>query len=145
MQIKETIQDWGRQWLYVEYLYSRYADMYQLTFAALKALDKIYHEEVCTQKYLCMMLSMPKQTISSFMVNLSKQGLVMRAVSPTDHRQCEYTLTQAGRDLCEEIFDRLDHIEYEAFSQLSEAERESFTRVNRKLTKLIEQGMKGGD
>lgn len=145
MNIQDTIKDWGAQWLYVESLYSRYADTYDLTFAALKALDKIYHEAVCSQTYLCRMLSMPKQTVSSFMMNLSKRGLVTRGISETDRRQCEYALTKRGKQLCSEIFDRLDRIEQEAFSQLSKAERESFTMINRKLGRLIEKGMKGGD
>ena len=139
--INEHIRCWNKQWLYVEHLYSKYASEYHLTMAAMNALDRIYHDQVCSQKYLCLVLSMPKQTVSSFMRNLENQELVVKDMCKADRRLCEYRLTETGTKLCEKIFSRLDKIEYNAFRSLSKEDREAFTRINAQLTQLIKAGM----
>lgn len=86
---------------------------------------------------------MPKQTVSSIMSNLEKKEFVYKQPSILDKRQQLYYLTESGRLLCEELIATLDKIEYEAFKQLSKKDREDFTRINERLTQLIEKGMNG--
>lgn len=146
MGIDEHIKSWYAQWLYIEYLYSKYAGRYHLTRATMTALDEVYHhDDGCCQKDICCVLNMPKQTVSSVMSNLEKKGLVYKQASLTDKRQHLYYLTKEGCVLCEKIIAGLDKIEFNAFNQLSKQDRENFTRVNERLTQLIEEGMNGGE
>lgn len=145
MEIEEHIKSWYSQWLYIEHLYSKYASRYQLTKAAMTALDEIYHhEDGCCQRDIGHVLNMPKQTVSSIMSNIEKKEFVYKQPSILDKRQQLYYLTESGRLLCEELIATLDKIEYEAFKQLSKKDREDFTRINERLTQLIEKGMNGG-
>ncbi len=144
MEIDEHIKSWYVQWLYIESLYSKYAGRYHLTRATMTALDEIYHhKDGCSQKEICQVLNIPKQTVSSVMSNLEKKGLVYKKDSVVDKRLRLYYLTQSGCVLCEKIIADLDKIEFEAFNQLSQKDRENFTRINERLTQLIEQGMNG--
>lgn len=146
MEINEHIKSWYVQWLYIESLYSKYAGRYHLTRATMTALDEIYHhEDGCSQKDICQVLNIPKQTVSSVMGNLEKKGFVYKKECVTDKRLHLYYLTPSGCALCEEIIASLDKIEFEAFNQLSQKDREDFTRINVRLTQLIEQGMNGGE
>lgn len=146
MKIEEHIKSWYTQWHYIESLYSKYANRYHLTRATMTALDEIYHHENgCSQKEICQVLSMPKQTVSSLMSNLEKKELVYKKQSITDKRLYLYYLTPSGHDLCKELITELDQIEITAFNQLSEKDREDYTRINERLTQLFEEGMNGGD
>lgn len=79
MEINEHIKSWYVQWLYIESLYSKYAGRYHLTRATMTALDEIYHhEDGCSQKDICQVLNIPKQTVSSVMGNLEKKDLSIK-------------------------------------------------------------------
>ena len=144
MEIDEHIKSWYVQWLYIESLYSKYAGRYHLTRATMTALDEIYHhKDGCSQKEICQVLNIPKQTVSSVMSNLEKKGLVYKKDSVVDKRLRLYYLTQSGCVLCEKIIADLDKVGCEAFNQLSQKDRENFTRIIERLTQLIEQGMNG--
>ena len=78
-----------------------------------------------------------KNTISSLLRSLEEQGLVTRAVSPTDRRSFVIQLTDHGRKLVRERSPQ--HLEFlnELASDLTPEERQQLVMLLRKLYKSI--------
>lgn len=81
--------------------------------------------------------SVSKNTISSLLRSLEEQGLVTRAVSPTDRRSFVIQLTDRGRDVVRERSPQ--HLTFlnELASDLTPGEREQLIMLLRKLYKSI--------
>ncbi len=80
-----------------------------------------------------------KNTISSLLRSLEDQGLVTRAVSPTDRRSFVIQLSEKGRELVRERSPQ--HLAYlnELASDLTPEERQQLIALLRKLYKSIVQ------
>jgi DNA-binding MarR family transcriptional regulator len=63
-----------------------------------------YHsEELCTVGVLAQEFNMTKQTVSEAVFTLESKGLVLKVASPFDARSIVLHLTEAGKNLAEEL------------------------------------------
>lgn len=146
MDIHYYIRMWYEQWTSVNHLYTKFATKYHITLTTFDVLYEMYHHsESFSQKDISEKLSIAKQTLSNAMTVLEKRGWIERQKSTTDKRLYIFSLTPLGISFCKEMFSEIEQIEYFAFESLSNEERELFTKVNVKLTKLIEEGMCRGE
>lgn len=140
--VNKQIEAWNLQWINVERLYTQFALKYGLSNFSLSVLRLIYESQLkLTQKEICSLLSLPKQTISSMINNLSHKGYVDKEICSLDHRNVYITLTMSGQQFCHELFSQLNEIEMKAFSQLTSKQREEFTKTNAMLSEFIKEGM----
>ena len=104
-----------------------------LTGSQFGALEALLHLGPLCQRDLGEKLLKSTGNITMVVDNLEKRGLVRRERDPDDRRYVTVYLTDAGRELIEEIFPRHAAAIAEQFRLLSPTEQEELGRLCRKL------------
>jgi DNA-binding MarR family transcriptional regulator len=80
-------------------------------------------------------LSMPKPTITLYLKNLQRKGLIGRAIDPQDLRRHHLELTASGREVVTQARGILSGRYGKQLSRLSRSEQGEFAKLLEKLTK----------
>lgn len=134
MEIKKTIEESYKFWFGINNVYEEWAKENDLTSNSLMILyliENSNHE--ITQKMIGEKLYLPKQTVNSTLNNMKKKELLVRRVNKKNKREKNIILTKNGTEFAKKILNRLYDYEYQAFSLLTEEERELFVAINKKL------------
>lgn len=120
---------WG-VWQDLERVYERYARQRGLSYTSLTILAQVYSDHFdgidCTQRSICDMTHLPKQTVNSVVSGLCRDGLVELVELPHDRRAKAIHLTEAGIAYARELVEPVNEAERIAFSQLTDEERAQF-------------------
>lgn len=92
-------------------------------------LDHLVTAGPCTVGALHGAFAHRRSTLTSVLDRLAARTLVERASSPTDRRTFVVTLTPAGRELAQQVHERLRRIERRARTAVSPRDLEGFDRV----------------
>ena len=140
--LKQQIFSWYREWHAVEQLYADWAARYGLSDTALWVLLRIYrHDGPVTQREICQILGMPKQTVSCVLAAMEQKGVLTRARCACDRRSCSITFTPEGKRWADTLFGALCLAEEKAFSGLGQRDRLAFTRINSELTCRLQEAL----
>jgi len=82
-----------------------------------------YGTENCTQKSICEMSFLPKQTVNSIITGFYKKGYIELRELPEDRRTKTVHLTELGKAYMETFSPHIENAEYEAMQALSEQQR----------------------
>ena len=117
-------------WQDLSAVYERYARLQGLSFTSLSILDEVYRAHLsgtdCTQKSICSVTFLPKQTANSVIAGFVRDGLVELVELPHDRRAKAIRLTERGAAYAQRIIEPIDNAEVAAFAQFTVAEREQF-------------------
>lgn len=100
------------------------------TLSVLYAIDRL--PSPCTPKDICDYLFCNKQTVHSSLKSLEAAEYLRIEPSPENHRNRLVFLTEKGRKLTAETVRKVINIEAAAFAFLSEEERETLIRLEKK-------------
>lgn len=129
-------------WFSVNEIYDRWAKSRGLTSTALFILYVINEAGGCDQSSICGRLLLPKQTVSSVLNILEKQGYVVRNHGVDDKRNKIVTFTDAGSDYASKILSDLYSFEEKAFSAMSGKERDALIKYNRIFLERLQKSFK---
>lgn len=104
-------------------------------------LYTLNREGSCTQKRVCDLFLLSKQTIHSAVQTLQRDGLVAYESAGGDagHRGARIILTKAGRERVAQGVDQVAASERRAFASLSEEEQRAIVRINRKWADALRE------
>ncbi len=124
--------------------YANWAKTQDINYNILAVVHTLSRYQTCTQKQICMLWELPKQTVSTTCSRLLADGLIEFLPANNDKREKLVQLTKQGVAFAAPIIDRLDTIEQSAIHEFGEQrtlilidELEQFDSV---LARAMKQG-----
>ncbi|MEI3428756.1 MAG: helix-turn-helix domain-containing protein [Christensenellales bacterium] len=99
-QYCSCLQEWNAS-------YEDYARSVGLSFTSLSILSTIYAHENCTQKMLCEICFLPKQTVNGVIRQFCKDGWISLIEMAKDRRNKAIRFTEQGRQTAGDILRRV--------------------------------------
>ena len=110
--------------------YEAYAKSRGLTYLSLMVLDEIYDfGDGCTQKQISEDTHYPKQSINLVVKTFLEDGIVELRELPKNRKNKGITLTDKGRQLCDDIIVPLLRQEETAMLEMGEKESSELLRL----------------
>lgn len=124
-------------WQNIDSVYEYYAKQLGLNSTTLYLLHIIDTSEPCTQKQICDIMMLPKQTVNTIVRDYQNKGLLETTESPEDRRRKHIRLTQQGKDYCKKILPPVEEAEAYALAQFTENERNMMFTLMEKYSKIF--------
>lgn len=121
-QLKDFINDYYSSYFQMDGIYNEWALANKIQDTTLFVLDEISKQEPTSQSSLKRRLGYSKQTISSSLRRLEKEGIIVRRRSKDDQRNNLIYLTKQGKEYAQPLLARLHEAERRAFQTLGEDE-----------------------
>ena len=123
--------------------YSSFAKKMGVDVSELYVVDALWdYEQGLTQKAICELCDMGKQTVSAICKRLSSRGFVASHPSETDKRERIMALTDEGRNWWRPTLERVREIEAKAAAAISAEDAEMFVRVVKKYVNILQEEMR---
>lgn len=122
--------------------YEDYAKSVGLSYTSLCILNAIYESDGCTQKQLCSLCFLPKQTVNAAVTGFYDKGWLRMQELPEDRRNKALHLTELGRSEAGRIMSRLRDCDRIAMSLLTEDEQEQLLSLTRRYMSACISAMK---
>lgn len=122
--------------------YEDYAKSVGLSCTSLCILNAIYETDGCTQKQLCSLCFMPKQTVNAAVTGFYDKGWLRMQELPEDRRNKALHLTELGRSEAGRILQNLHDCDRIAMCLLTESEQEQLLSLTRRYMSACISAMK---
>ncbi len=137
MDIKREAKRLDDIWQNIDSVYEYYAKQHGLNSTTMYLLHIIFTSESCTQKQICDIMMLPKQTVNTIVRDYQNKGLLETTESPEDRRHKHIRLTQQGKDYCKQILPPVEEAEAYALEQFSEDERSMMFTLMEKYSRIF--------
>lgn len=129
-------------WRDVSVAYSAFAKNMGVDTSELYVVDALWDEsEGLSQRAICEVCDMGKQTISAICKRLAARDVVVARASQADKRERIMTLTDEGREQWRVPVERMRELELKAAAAISPEEGELFVKVVRLYAKTFQEGV----
>lgn len=128
------LQEWNAS-------YEEYARSVGLSYTSLSILSAIHARERCTQKTLCEVCFLPKQTVNGVIRQFYKDGWIRLVEMQEDRRNKAIHFTEKGREIADEILSRVRRSERLAMESLAEAEWDALLDLTRRYVSACREAM----
>lgn len=126
----------------IDELFHRLAVQNGISDSTLSIFYCLYEEnQVYTQNSIAMRMGVPKQTINSAINKLLRDGYIYLEQMPVPRNSKQILMTQKGKQFCEKYIAPVVNAEKNAFSRLSEAEREAYLSIGIKFNRFMVEEM----
>lgn len=122
--------------------YEDYAKSVGLSYTSLCILNAIYETDGCTQKQLCSLCFLPKQTVNAAVTGFYSKGWLRMRELPEDRRNKALHLTELGRKKAEHILQNLRECDRIAMSSLTADEQKQLISLTRRYMSACISAMK---
>ena len=122
--------------------YEDYAKSVGLSYTSLCILNAIYETDGCTQKQLCSLCFLPKQTVNAAVTGFYDKGWLRMQELPEDRRNKALHLTELGRSEAGRILQNLQECDRIAMGSLTESEQEQLLSLTRRYMSACIGAMK---
>ena len=122
--------------------YEDYAKSVGLSYTSLCILNAIYETDGCTQKQLCSLCFLPKQTVNAAVTGFYDKGWLRMQEMPEDRRNKALHLTELGRSEADRILQNLQECDRIAMGSLTESEQEQLLSLTRRYMSACISAMK---
>ena len=122
--------------------YEDYAKSVGLSYTSLCILNAIYETDGCTQKQLCSLCFLPKQTVNAAVTGFYDKGWLRMQELPEDRRNKALHLTELGRSEAGRILQNLQEGDRIAMCLLTEDEQEQLLSLTRRYMSACISAMK---
>ena len=122
--------------------YEDYAKSVGLSYTSLCILNAIYESDGCTQKQLCSLCFLPKQTVNAAVTGFYDKGWLRMQELPEDRRNKALHLTELGRSKAGRILQNLQECDRIAMCLLTEDEQEQLLSLTRRYMSACISAMK---
>ena len=129
-------------WRDVAVAYSAFAKNMGVDTSELYVVDALWDEpEGLSQRSICEMCDMGKQTVSAICKRLAARDVVVARASEVDKRERIMALTAEGREQWRPPVERMRELELKAAAAISPEEGELFVKVVRLYAKTFQEGV----
>lgn len=122
-EIENLVKQFSDEWQSITMTYSDYARSVGISYTSLQVLKYITGTKDCTQKSICEMSFLPKQTVNTIISGFYKQGYIELREVPEDRRIKTIHLTPKGKEYMDTFSPHIENAEYEAMQALSDEQR----------------------
>ena len=134
MGIEEDGKRFDEVFLKMDRGYERYAKSFGMNYSSLALFQFIWEKQPCTQKYICEITMLPKQTVNSIVMSFVRQGYLQMLELPDDRRHKALSLSDAGTEFANRILPKIKAAENQSIAQFSEEERRQFLSLLEKFS-----------
>lgn len=138
--MQDYIQAYYHNWFTTNNLYEQFAKRFGIPSSLLFLVYEL-DQAPTTQRGLCEVLILPKQTVHSMLKKLEAQQHVSITPSKADKRERIVALTAKGIQHWAPILKHLEQIENQAMNGMSADEREAMRNTNRRFAECLEQAL----
>lgn len=92
--------------------FDKYAKTFKLTHTNFKILLNIFFAKNITQKMLCEILALPKQTVNASITYFYKKGYIKLIENPENRREKTIHFTDAGKKYSENIISKFAEAQF---------------------------------
>lgn len=124
-EIAKQVEEFSKEWQNITMAYSDYARSVGLNYTSLQVLKYITSIENCTQKAICEMSFLPRQTVNTIITNFFKNGFLELRELPEDRRIKTIHLTDKGREYVDTFSPHIVQAEYAAMEGLTNEQRKT--------------------
>ena len=110
-----------------------------MTFEMLQVMHRLWKKPGVSQQYLAEQTAKDKACLSNLINNLEKKGWVERREDPSDRRNKQIHLTEAGEELSHRVKPLLHNIYDEVGARLTTRQIESFMNNLKKLDEILDK------
>lgn len=122
-KLKQLLQKLAASLNEMDHVYELYAKKYNLSYTSLQIINLITEIENCTQKKICEVSFLPKQTVNSIIKGLNKQGIVQLTIDPNNKRSKIISFTKYGLEFSNTLIPTIKNSEIYSINQLNENDR----------------------
>ena len=122
--------------------YEDYARSVGLSFTSLSILSAIHSTENCTQKRICEICFLPKQTVNGVIRQFYKDGWIRMTELEEDRRNKSIHFTEKGQIEADRIMKRVRDSERAAMTSLTEEEQRALLSITRRYVTACSDAMK---
>lgn len=126
--IRQNITEFSSYLQEMNRTYEAYAKKYNFSYTTMQIINLINEVEDCTQKKICELTFLPKQTVNSIITALYKEELIDLIVNPTNRRLKTIIFTNKGQELVQEALPKVREAELSAMESLTEEERNTMLK-----------------
>lgn len=127
----DELKEYYRSYFEIGYVYDQWAQFNNITSNTLFVIYILFEfPDLCTQRFICNKLFLPKQTVNSILDTLENKGYISKKASPLDKREKVLSLTKTGVDYAHDILFALYQFEENAFASMDEKERKGMIEGN---------------
>ena len=129
-------------WCDVSVAYGTFAKKMGVDTSELYVVDALWDEpEGLSQRSICEVCDMGKQTISAICKRLAARDVVVAHAGQVDKRERIMALTEEGREQWRLPVERMRELELKAAAAISPEEAELFVKVVRLYAKTFQEGV----
>lgn len=129
-------------WRDVSVAYGTFAKKMGVDTSELYVVDALWDEpEGLSQRSICEVCDMGKQTISAICKRLAARDVVVAHAGQADKRERIMALTEEGREQWRLPVERMRELELKAAAAISPEEAELFVKVVRLYAKTFQEGV----
>ena len=110
-----------------------------MTFEMLQVMHRLWKKPGVSQQYLAEQTAKDKACLTNLINNLEKKGWVERREDPSDRRNKQIHLTEAGEELSHRVKPLLHNIYDEVGARLTTRQIESFMNNLKKLDEILDK------
>ncbi len=124
--IKETNNRFSEHWQLLNRVYEDYAKVFGLSSLSLWVLEIIYdHPDYCTQKLICDLSQLNKQSVNVIIKSFWEQGYVDLIEMKSDRRNKQVQLSKQGLQFAQTVMKHMWEAEKTMLSKLSDSQYEA--------------------
>lgn len=120
METYEFMKRTGERTNRINRIYAEWAKTHGVNYTVMAVLYTAYHNDKCSQKYICEEWSVPKQTVNTTCRDLTASGIIKKVQSTGDKREICISLTEKGREFANPLVSELLEIENRILGSMGE-------------------------
>lgn len=120
METYEFMKRTGERTNKINRIYADWAKLHGVNYNIMAVLYTAYHNDKCSQKYICEEWSVPKQTVNTTCRDLMASGLIAQVQSTGDKREICISLTEKGKAFANPLVGELLRIENRILSAMGQ-------------------------
>ena len=109
--------------------FDKYAKTFKLTHTNFKILLNIFFAKNITQKMLCEILALPKQTVNASITYFYRKGYIKLIENPENRREKTIHFTEEGKKYAENIILKFQECEYKTIKEIGLENIETFIKI----------------
>lgn len=121
--------------------YEKYAKAFNMSYSSLALFQLIWENQPCTQKRLCDITMLPKQTVNTIVMSFVRQGYIEMIEQPDDRRQKSMYLNRSGNQFAQKILPKIKEAENVSIQQFSEEEKDKFFTLLEKFSNAFSDAL----
>lgn len=141
MSYKNSAFDFYSAWAQGTALYGKWASLHGISYTELSILYALSYMGSVTQKTICNLYGLPKQTVHNGISDFEKRGYIKSEINESDKREKIISFTELGDEYCQSILSPLFQIEEYICRNIDQVKFIQATETRKLFNTLFEKEM----